>query len=102
MRRDNTRLALEFHRRRGSFVPNVPAVPLSQPSALSHGTALGYPFICQRDAAMRRALAVLFVITAVAPIRAEENPKSSADVRRERIERVNKVWDAQIERIRGA
>jgi hypothetical protein len=51
---------------------------------------------------MRRALAVLFVVAAIVPIRAEENPKSSADVRRERIDRVNKVWDAQIERIRGA
>jgi ABC-type sulfate transport system substrate-binding protein len=51
---------------------------------------------------MRRALAVLFVIAAVVPVEAQESPKSSADVRRERIERVNKVWDAQIEKMRGA
>lgn len=51
---------------------------------------------------MRLTLAVLFVIAAVAPIRAEEPPKSSAEVRRERIERVNKVWDAQLDRVRGA
>jgi hypothetical protein len=51
---------------------------------------------------MRLALAVLFVIAAVVPIEAQENPKSSADVRRDRIERVNKVWDAQIEKMRGA
>ena len=52
--------------------------------------------------AMRLALAVLFVIAAVVPIEAQETPKSSADVRRERIDRVNKVWDAQIEKMRGA
>jgi ABC-type sulfate transport system substrate-binding protein len=51
---------------------------------------------------MRLALAVLFVIAAVVPIEAQETPKSSADVRRERIDRVNKVWDAQIEKMRGA
>ena len=51
---------------------------------------------------MRLALAVLFVIAAVVPIEAQENPKSSADLRRERIDRVNKVWDAQIEKMRGA
>ena len=51
---------------------------------------------------MRLALAVLFVVAAVAPIEAQENPKSSADVRGERIDRVNKVWDAQIERMRAA
>jgi hypothetical protein len=53
-------------------------------------------------AAMCRALAVLFVVATVVPISAEENPKSSAEVRRERIDKVNKVWDAQIEKIRGA
>jgi hypothetical protein len=51
---------------------------------------------------MRRVLALLFVVAAVVPISAEENPKSTAEVRRERIDKVNKVWDAQIERIRGA
>jgi hypothetical protein len=51
---------------------------------------------------MRLAVAVLFVVAAVVPIRAEESPKSSTDVRRERIDRVNKVWDAQVDRIRGA
>ena len=51
---------------------------------------------------MRLALVVLLVVAAVALLRAEENPKSSADVRRERMERINKVWDAQIERMRGA
>ena len=55
---------------------------------------------------MRLALAVLFVVAAVMPIRAQEiqqeNPKSSAEVRRDRIDRVNKGWDAQIERMRGA
>ena len=51
---------------------------------------------------MRRALAALFVVAAVVPTSAEENPKSSAEVRRERIDRVNKVWDAQFEKIRDA
>jgi hypothetical protein len=51
---------------------------------------------------MRLALAILFVVAAVVPIGAEENPKGSADVRRERIDKVNKAWDAQIEKIRGA
>ena len=51
---------------------------------------------------MRLALAVLIVIAAVVPIEAQENSKSSADLRRERIDRVNKVWDAQIEKMRGA
>ncbi len=55
---------------------------------------------------MRLALAVLFVAAAVMPIGAQEkpqeNPKNSTDVRRERIDRVNKGWDAQIERMRRA
>ena len=51
---------------------------------------------------MRLALAVLLVVATVAPIRAQENPKSSAEVRRERMDKVNKVWDAQIERMRDA
>ncbi len=51
---------------------------------------------------MRRVLAVLLVVAAVAPLRAQENPKSFAEVRRERMDKVNKVWDAQIERMRGA
>jgi hypothetical protein len=51
---------------------------------------------------MRLFLAVLFVVAAVVPIGAQEAPKSSADVRRARIDKVNKVWDAQVERIRGA
>jgi hypothetical protein len=51
---------------------------------------------------MRLALAILFVVAAIVPIGAQENPKSSADARRERMDKVNKVWDAQIERMRGA
>jgi len=51
---------------------------------------------------MRLTLAVLLVVVAVVPIRAQESPKSAADVRRERMDKVNKVWDAQIERMRGA
>jgi hypothetical protein len=51
---------------------------------------------------MRRALAVLLVVAAVAPINAQESPKSAAEVRRERIDKVNKVWDAQIDRMRSA
>ena len=51
---------------------------------------------------MRLALAVLFMIAAVVPIEAQESPRSSPDLRRERIDRVNRVWDARIERMRGA
>jgi hypothetical protein len=51
---------------------------------------------------MRLALAVLFVVAAIAPLKAQESPKNSADVRRERIDRVNKGWDAKIERMRRA
>jgi hypothetical protein len=57
-------------------------------------------------AGLTLALAILLVAAAVVPTGAQEsqqaNPKSSADVRRERIDRVNKGWDAQIERLRGA
>jgi hypothetical protein len=55
---------------------------------------------------MRFALAVLFVAATAMPVGAQDkqqdNPKSAADVRRERIERVNKGWDAQLERMWGA
>jgi len=51
---------------------------------------------------MRLALAVLLVVAAVVPISAQENPKGSAEVRRERMDKVNKAWDAQIERMRNA
>src|SRR5947209_1392619 len=41
-------------------------------------------------------------LSPIVPSRAQENPKSSAEVRRERIDRVNKVWDAQIEKMRAS
>jgi hypothetical protein len=44
---------------------------------------------------MRLALAPLIVVVALASVRAEDAPKRSID-------RVNKIWDAQIEKIRGA
>jgi|1185.fasta_scaffold67141_2 hypothetical protein len=51
---------------------------------------------------MRLALVVLFFVAAVVPIGAQERPKSSVDVRREKMDKVNKVWDAQVERLRSA
>jgi hypothetical protein len=47
---------------------------------------------------MRLALASLIVVVALASVRAEDAPKRAIEVR----DRVNKIWDAQIEKIRGA
>ena len=53
---------------------------------------------------MRLALASLFLIAAVAPAGAQENPKSSDEVLRQRLllqERFNKGWDVQMENARA-
>jgi hypothetical protein len=50
---------------------------------------------------MRFALGVLFVIAAIGSLNAQQDPRSN-EVRRERMNRINKVWDEQIERIRRA
>lgn len=47
---------------------------------------------------MRLALASLIVVVALASVRAEDAPKRAIEVR----DRVNKVLDAQIGKIRGA
>ena len=47
---------------------------------------------------IRLALAALLVVVAIVPVSAQ--PKSSDEVRRERMNKINKVWDGQIERFR--
>jgi hypothetical protein len=47
---------------------------------------------------MRHILAVLFVVVAALPAGAVDQPKSTSEPRRDRI---NKVWDAQLEKIRN-
>ena len=52
---------------------------------------------------MRLALASLFLIAAIVPISAQENPKISDEVLRQRLllqERFNKGWDVQMENAR--
>ena len=52
---------------------------------------------------MRLALASLFLVAASAPAGAQENPKHSDEVLRQRLllrERFNKGWDVQIENAR--
>jgi hypothetical protein len=47
---------------------------------------------------MRHILAILLVIAAAAPASAVDQPKSTGELRRDR---VNKVWDTQLEKIRN-
>ena len=48
---------------------------------------------------MRLALGFLFVIATIVAVNAQQDPARD-EVRRERMNKINKVWDAQIERIR--
>ena len=43
-------------------------------------------------------VAALLVVAAILPVSAQ--PKSTDEVRRERMNKINKVWDGQIERLR--
>jgi hypothetical protein len=47
---------------------------------------------------MRLALAALLVVVVILPVSAQQTSKS--EVQRERMNRINKVWDGQVERIR--
>jgi hypothetical protein len=44
------------------------------------------------------AVTALLVVAAILPVSAQ--PKSTDEVRRERMNKINKVWDGQIERLR--
>jgi hypothetical protein len=53
---------------------------------------------------MRLALASLFLIAVILPVSAQENPKHSDEVLRQRLllqERFNKGWDVQMENARA-
>jgi hypothetical protein len=53
---------------------------------------------------MRLALASLFLIAVILPVSAQENPKYSDEVLRQRLllqERFNKGWDVQMENARA-
>ena len=59
------------------------------------GGAAAWPLLMP----MRFALGVLIVIGAIVSVNAQQVPRSD-EVRRERMDKINKVWDEQIERIR--